>query len=105
MRISSIAALSILTAILAQALTSARVALYASVGPEMVHYQLDVDSASLVKRDSVTVPESVQYAWPHPSRRYFYVAWSNGSGADHHGISAFRIDPQSGALHLHGNPV
>jgi 6-phosphogluconolactonase len=105
MRISSIAALSILTAILAQAQTSARVALYASVGPEMVHYQLDVDSASLVKRDSVTVPESVQYAWPHPSRRYFYVAWSNGSGADHHGISAFRIDPASGALLPHGNPI
>jgi 6-phosphogluconolactonase len=81
------------------------VALYASVGPELIHYQVDVDGASLVKKESVTVPESVQYAWPHPSRRYIYVAWSNGSGADHHGVSAFRIDPKSGALHPHGNPV
>jgi 6-phosphogluconolactonase len=98
-------ALSILAAVMAQAQTSAGVALYASVGPELVHYQVDVDGASLIKKESVTVPESVQYAWPHPSRRYIYVAWSNGSGADHHGVSAFRIDPKSGALHPHGNPV
>ena len=98
-------ALSILAAVMAQAQTSAGVALYASVGPELVHYQVDVDGASLVKKDSVTVPESVQYAWPHPSRRYIYIAWSNGSGADHHGVSAFRIDPKSGALQPHGNPV
>jgi 6-phosphogluconolactonase len=98
-------ALSILAAVMAQGQTSASVALYASVGPELVHYQVDVDGASLVKKESVTVPESVQYAWPHPSRRYIYVAWSNGSGADHHGVSAFRIDPKSGALHPHGDPV
>jgi len=91
-----ITALSILAAVMAQGQTSTSVALYASVGPELIHYQLDVDGASLVKKESVTVPESVQYAWPHPSRRYVYVAWSNGSGADHHGVSAFRIDPKSG---------
>src|SRR5690348_1189033 len=81
---------------------SGNVALYASVGPELVHYDVDVASATLVKRDSVTVPESVQYAWPHPSSHYIYVAWSNGSGADHHGVTAFRIDPASGALHRLG---
>src|ERR1700692_3998299 len=97
--------LSILAAVMAQGQTTAGVALYAGVGAELVHYQVDVDGASLVKKESVTVPESVQYAWPHPSRRYIYVAWSNGSGADHHGVSAFRIDPKSGALHPHGNPV
>jgi 6-phosphogluconolactonase len=99
------AALSILAAVMAHGQTAAKVALYASVGPALTHYQVDVDSASLVKRDSVTIPDSVQYAWPHPSRRYIYVAWSNGAGADHHGVSAFRIDPASGALHLHGNPI
>src|SRR5260370_39179360 len=66
---------------------------------------MDVGRDLLTKRDLVTVPEAVQYAWPHPSKKYLYVAWSNGSGADHHGVSAFRIDPVSGALHPHGNPV
>src|SRR6266478_3328015 len=105
-------AVSILTAVVARAQTptsqpskAPKVELYASVGPELVHYRLDVDGASLTKPDSVTVPESVQYAWPHPSKKYLYVAWSNGSGADHHGVSAFRIDPMSGALHAHGSPV
>src|SRR5579859_2867982 len=99
------AALGILAAVMAQAQTSAPVALYASVGPELTHYQVDVDNASLLKRESVTLPDSVQYAWPHPSKRYIYVAWSNGSGLDHHGVTAFRIDPATGALHPHGNPI
>src|ERR1700722_9028078 len=99
------AALSILTAVVSQASASGGAALYAGVGPDFVHYQLDVAGASLVKQDSVTVPEAVQYAWPHPSRKYIYVAWSNGAGADHHGVTAFRIDPASGALHPHGKPV
>ena len=97
--------LSILSAVMAQAATSGKVAVYASVGAELIHYQVDVDGASLAKRESVTLPDSVQYAWPHPSKRYIYVAWSNGAGADHHGVTAFRIDPASGALHPHGNPI
>jgi 6-phosphogluconolactonase len=97
--------LSIVTSVMAQTQTTAKVALYAASGPELIHYQLDVDNASLVKRESVTLPDSVQYAWPHPSKRYIYVAWSNGSGADHHGVTAFRIDPASGALHPHGDPI
>src|SRR5258705_260830 len=113
-RRAAFSALSIFAGVITQAQTSAppaelpksgRVALYASVGPELAQYQLDVESATLVKRGSVTLPDSVQYAWPHPSRQYIYVAWSNGSGADHHGVSAFRIDPKSGALYPHGNPV
>jgi 6-phosphogluconolactonase (cycloisomerase 2 family) len=51
------------------------------------------------------LPDNVQYAWPHPSRRFIYVAWSNGAGRDHHGVTAFRIDAASGALSPHGNPV
>src|SRR3984893_6178176 len=98
------AVFAILTAMAAQAETS-KVAVYASVGPELIHYQVDVDGASLVKRESVTLPDSVQYAWPHPSKRYIYVAWSNGSGADHHGVTAFRIDTNSGALYPHGDQV
>src|SRR5947208_13720279 len=98
-------ALSLLTAVMAQAQTPAKVAVYASVGPELIHYQVDVNSASLMKRESVTLPDSVQYAWPHPSKRYIYVVWSNGSGADPHGVTAFRIDPAPAALRPHGPPI
>jgi 6-phosphogluconolactonase len=106
----ALTALSILTAITTLAQTSqvskqGKVALYASVGPELTHYQVDVASAALAKQGSVTLPDNVQYAWPHPSGRYIYVAWSNGAGADHHGVSAFRIDPASGALHPHGGAL
>jgi 6-phosphogluconolactonase len=82
---------------------------YASVGPELSLYDLDVDGASLAKKSAVRLPADVQYAWPHPSKRFFYVASSNGQpggGAvnqgDKHYASAFRIDPASGALMLHG---
>jgi len=84
---------------------SGRVVVYAAVGPELTQYDVDVENAALTKRGAVMLPENVQYAWPHPSRQYFYVAWSNGAGANHHGVSAFRIDPLSGALHPHGQPV
>jgi 6-phosphogluconolactonase (cycloisomerase 2 family) len=85
----------------------ARVALYASVGPELTTYSVDVDSASLAKQATVTLPENVQEAWPHPSRRYLYVTWSNnvGGSAGRHGVTAFRIDPATGALQQHGKPV
>src|SRR5256885_13206524 len=83
--------------------------LYASVGPTLTLYDLDVDGASLGKRSTVSLPADVQYAWPHPSKRYFYVASSNGqpgggpvNQGDKHYASAFRIDPASGALAPHG---
>jgi 6-phosphogluconolactonase len=79
--------------------------LYAAVGPELTWYDVDVEGATLARRGSVTLPENVQYAWPHPSRKYFYVAWSNGAGANHHGVSAFRIDSASGSLDPLGPPV
>ena len=86
---------------------SQRVALYASVGADLTHYDVDVANAALIKRATVTLPASVQYGWPHASRRYFYVASSNTApggglaGAEHH-VSAFRVDPGSGALTPHG---
>jgi 6-phosphogluconolactonase len=98
----------------AQARQPSRVALYAAVGAELTQYDVDVDSAMLIKRGSVTLPANVQYAWPHPSRHYLYVAWSNGGSSyaapgsgsalrgSQHGVTAFRIDPVSGALSPHG---
>ena len=88
-----------------------RSVLYAAAGPELMQFDLDVNQAALVKRGSVTLPENVQEAWPHPSRKFLYVTWSNNGPAvppgqkGPHGLTAFRIDPASGALRPHGAPI
>jgi 6-phosphogluconolactonase (cycloisomerase 2 family) len=87
-----------------------KVALYANVGPELTHYDVDVEGAALIRHGTVTLPAGVQYAWPHVSRRYLYVATSSSAsgygraGTEHH-VTAFRIDPASGALARHGEPI
>jgi 6-phosphogluconolactonase len=90
--------------------TSGRVALYASVGPELTQYDVDVEAAALVRRGAVTLPANVHYAWPHASGRYLYVASSDsapgaGSAGDKHHVTAFRIDPATGGLSPHGEPI
>lgn len=88
---------------------SGAVALYASVGPELTRYDVDVSAATLVRRESVTLPANVQYAWPHASQRFLYVASSDGgsglgaAGSTHH-VSAFRIGAD-GVLTSHGSPI
>ena len=73
---------------------SQKVALYANVGADPTHYDVDVAGAELIKRETVTLPAAVQYAWPHASRRYLYVATSSSApgygtaGTDHH-VTAF----------------
>ena len=87
-----------------------KVALYANVGADLTHYDVDVAGLELIKRGTVTLPASVQYAWPHVSRGYLYVATSSSAsgygaaGTEHH-VTAFRIDPASGALTPHGAPI
>jgi 6-phosphogluconolactonase (cycloisomerase 2 family) len=86
------------------------VALYASVGPELTQYDVDVEAAALVKRGTVTLPANVHYAWPHASGRHLYVASSDsapgmGAAGDKHHVTAFRIDRASGALTPHGDPI
>ena len=49
---------------------------YASVGPALTLYDLDIDGAALTKRSAIMLPANVQYLWPHPSRRYYYVVSS-----------------------------
>jgi len=89
---------------------SQKTALYANVGPDLTHYDVDVAGAALIRQSTVTLPARVQYAWPHVSRRYLYVASSSSApgygqtGTEHH-ITAFRIDPTSGALTPHGEPI
>jgi 6-phosphogluconolactonase len=84
---------------------------YASVGPKLNLYDLDPGAATLTARNGVTLPANVQYAWPQPSRRFLYVAASNGqpgsgpmgaSGADtNHYAIAFRVGA-GGTLTEHG---
>src|SRR6266849_5510497 len=89
---------------------SRKVALYANVGADLTHYDVDVAGGALIKQATVTLPAGVQYAWSHASRRYLYIATSSSAsgygpaGTEHH-VSAFRIDPASGALTRHGEPI
>jgi 6-phosphogluconolactonase (cycloisomerase 2 family) len=89
---------------------SNKVALYANVGADLTHYDVDVTGAELIKQATVALPAGVQYAWPHVSRRYLYVATSSSApgygtaGTEHH-VTALSIDPASGALTPHGAPI
>ena len=78
---------------------------YAGVGPELIGFAIDAENATLERRGSVTLPANTQYAWRHPRELILYVCSSNGgprAPGDTHRISAFRIDPDSGALTPHG---
>jgi 6-phosphogluconolactonase (cycloisomerase 2 family) len=80
---------------------------YQSIGPELSRYDIDAESATLTRRDAVTTPgTNVQYVWPHPSKKWLYVVSSDGGpGAipsTRNVATAFRIDPESGALTQHG---
>lgn len=78
---------------------------YAATGAELTQYSVNAEDASLTRTGSVTVPFAVQYVWPHPSKKFLYVAWSNGMQGDRHGVTAFRIDRVTGALTPHGAPI
>jgi len=81
--------------------------LYASVGEQLVHYEVDVANAALLQRAAVTLPANVQYAWPHPSRRHLYAASSDrvrGELGSKHAITVFRI-ADDGALAQVGEPL
>jgi 6-phosphogluconolactonase len=89
------------------AASSGSTVLYASVAAKLTAYDLDVEAASLTERGSVTLPANVQYAWPHPSRHYFYVVSSEGGPgipSDRNFAHAFHLEPSTGALTPHGTP-
>ncbi|HVY92190.1 MAG TPA: beta-propeller fold lactonase family protein [Bryobacteraceae bacterium] len=113
MRLRILAALCLFAAPL---MSQKKSVLYAAVGSELTAYDIDDAGATLTKRATVTLPANIQEAWPHPSHRYLYVAWSDGGAASapvngatpkgsRHGISAFRIDATTGALTAYGKPV
>jgi len=80
---------------------------YSSVGGDFTLYSMDVDEATLLKLGTVQIPANIQYAWPHPSKRYLYIVSSVGGPgipSDENFAHAFRIDPATGALSPHGKP-
>ena len=88
--------------------TKSKTAYYASVGPLLKVFEVDVEGAQLRECGAVTLPANIQYAWPHPSRRYLYVVSSNGGPGlpgDKHFANAFEIDPATGRLRQHGEPA
>jgi 6-phosphogluconolactonase len=84
---------------------------YASLGPALTLYRIDVDGATLARQGTFMLPAKVQYAWPHPTAPFLYVATSNGGSSslgikgDKHYLSALRIDSASGELKEHGAPA
>jgi len=93
---------------------TSKVAVYASVGEELIAFTADVERATLTRQSSVTLPGFVQEAWTSPSGPFLYIAWSNGGACyagsgvepvgDKHGITALRVD-STGGLHAHGAPA
>ena len=93
---------------------SSRVAVYASVGEELITFTADIAQATLTRQSSIMLPGFIQEAWVSSSGPFLYVAWSNGGASyagtgvtpvgDKHGITAFRVDA-TGALHAHGAPA
>jgi 6-phosphogluconolactonase (cycloisomerase 2 family) len=87
---------------------SRKVALYANFRSELFHYDVDVTKGELINQGSITLPATVQYGWPHASRRFLYVASSDYFShpkSTRHYVTALRIDPQTGGLSKHGEPV
>src|ERR1700759_1972429 len=84
---------------------------YVSRGSSLRLYLTDPDNAGLIERGIVQLPENIQYAWPHPSAPFLYVASSNGGSGttgvkgDRHFLSALRIDKASGELQATGSPA
>jgi len=85
------------------------VSLYASVGASLTHYHLDVDAGTLTRQATISLPQDIQYCWPHVSKKYLYVTSSNTLpkgpvGTEHH-LTALKIDPLNGTLSPHGEAI
>jgi 6-phosphogluconolactonase (cycloisomerase 2 family) len=87
-----------------------RTVLYQGVGDRLTHWDVDVDAATLTPRGSITLPSSIQYVWPHPSRKHLYVTTSDAASGNVpnpgkvHRLCAVGVDA-TGALSLHGEPA
>jgi 6-phosphogluconolactonase len=87
-----------------------KVVLYASNGPELMQYDVNVDSGTLTKRGSVSLPGSVTDVAYLPSKRCLYVVWGYDNdpvvnGKHQRGITALRVDMTTGALQQVPHPI
>lgn len=89
--------------------SSRRIAVFNSVGDVVTRWDLDVETATLTRRASLTMPSVVQYGCPHPSGRYLYVTTTDSergsmtiTGSDHF-LVALKVDEKDG-LTFHGEP-
>jgi 6-phosphogluconolactonase len=119
----TVAAVGILVATLGQTRASTqagkasgRAVLFASAGNELTRYDVDVNAATLTKRESMMLPGFITEATMHPSKQYTYIVWGKFVPGDpggfqihgqphDQGMSAFRVDPATGALTAHGPSV
>ena len=119
----TVAAVGVLVATLGQTRTSTqagtasgKLVLYSAVGPELTRYDVDVNAATLTKRESMMLPGFITEATMHPSKQYTYIVWGKFVPGDpggfqihgqphDQGMSAFRVDPATGALTAHGPSV
>ena len=110
------------SAMLASAVAAPRAALaqarnncafYSGVGGQLTHYEVDFGAATLAKQAAVTLAGGIQYAWPHPSRRFLYVVTSTsgvgiapvpGYPPEQHYLAAYRVSPL-GELARHGDLI
>ena len=104
----SAAATSVVGSTMAKA--AGRTVFYQGVGDRLTQWDVDVDAATLTPRASITLPSNIQYAWPHPSRKYMYVSTSDAASGNApnpgsvHRLCAVSLDA-NGALSIHGEPA
>ena len=51
--------------------------LYQSIGEELIRWDVDVEAATLTRRESIMLPSKVQYVWQHPSRKFLTASTSD----------------------------
>ncbi|MGE0698501.1 MAG: lactonase family protein [Hyphomicrobiaceae bacterium] len=89
---------------------SQRTVLYQGVGDRLAWWDVDVEAATLTPRGAVTLPSSVQYVWPHPTRKFLYATTSDAEAGNApnpgtvHRLCALAVGP-AGELSLHGEPA
>ena len=79
---------------------------YASIGPVLRFFDVDVEGDTLTERGAIALPANIQYVWAHPSRQTLYAVSSNGGpgvAGDTHRANALAVDPATGALRPHGD--
>lgn len=86
-----------------------RIAVFNSVGDVVTRWDLDVETATLHPRASLTMPSVVQYGWAHPAGHTIYVTTTDSergsmtiTGAEHH-LIALKVG-DDGSLSFHGTP-